>query len=211
MKVIFFFLISLLPLSAPAASVMFQFSTTVDVSRLGGRTDTPLKVVYSFDNTLPEGFGFSDAGSASYGPVSMVITLGTETITASGAELFLWNNGTSHMEGFPPRSDGYAVNANGGVITGQLLGATVHGFMFEILDFDQNMFDGRPDLPLTTDFASAGDYQITFLYLGEKGTLGAPPLAPFGLAAIPEPTGSLLAGSVFCLWACWSGRGPRAA
>jgi MYXO-CTERM domain-containing protein len=155
----------------------------------------PLQVNYSFDNALPEGFRSSNDSSSSFGPATLHITLGAESITATGAEIALWDNGTSHLIGFPAQSDGYTVNAIGVTITGQLLGLDVKGFSFSLYDTDQAMFTGKPELPSTPDFAAFGDYQVTAFYFGELGSLVAPPLAPFRLAVIPEPSAFFLAAA----------------
>ncbi len=190
-------------LPADAALVSYEFNTVIDISRLGGDKEAPLRVIYSFDDKA-DGFGSSNENSRSFGSASMVVTIGTESIFVTGAEIYLWNNTAINTVGFPEFSDGFGVNGVGGTTAGQILGKEVNGFAFSILDTDQTMFEGRPELPVNADFSWQGDYQQTALYAGRVSSV-TPPRAPYLLAVIPEPASSSLM-AVICGWALWRRR-----
>ena len=193
-------------LPAGAALVSYEFTTVIDISRLGGDKEAPLRVVFSFDDKS-DGFGSSNENSRSFGPASMVVTIGTESIFVTGAEIYLWNNTAISTVGFPEFSDGFSVNGVGGTTAGQILGKEVSGFVFSILDTDQIMFGGRPELPANADFSLQGDYQQTALY-ADRGSSVTPPRAPYILAVIPEPASTSLT-AVTCGWALWRRRRPH--
>lgn len=186
-------------LHASAAIVTWQFNTVVDASEFGGLTETPLEVLYSFDNALPEGFGSSIDFTSSFGPATMHITLGAETVIATGAEIYLWNYDKNYSSSFPPGTDGYELNANidaiGCSITGKLLGMDVSGVSFALYDNEGGFFTEKPDLPASPDFAEMADFQTTFIYFGISGGIGAPRLGPFHLSGVPEPSACFLAGA----------------
>lgn len=197
MKIIVLIFYLLASFSACAATVTWQFSTVMDGSKHGGTRDMPLSVVYTFDTSQPGGFEPESESTSVFGPVTVRITLGAETVIATGAQIILTDNSGTHVEGFPARTDTYELNANGAAIAGDILGMEIGGFMFLLFDNDQNMFAGKPAYPQTPDFAALGDYQLTAFYPTGQAALLAPLAAPYSLTVVPEP-GVLLLTASFC-------------
>ena len=176
-----------------ASPVIFQYATTIDTTDFGGGPGTPLVVTYEFDSALADGsgpVGPIDSTSGSYGPLTMQIQLGGETVSAAGGGISVFDNaGSSIIE------DSYDVRPDDDSFSGQLLGRDVGFFRFLIVDSDRNMFNSTA-LPLSPDFATAADYQqveFDFADGSELSNSEGPevPLdqrTPFTLTAVPEPS-----------------------
>ena len=185
MKTKLILLAVLVSLPSQAAPLTFQFDSMIDTTAFGGASATPLSVTYTFDSASPEGSGpFSGPGS--YGPLTMQIRVGSETVSASGGGIFLWN----HID-----SDGYDVRPSDSMFSGQLFGRDITNFRFLLVDQDATMFSSTA-LPLSPQFATFADFQQTEMSFADGSALAIEefpetPLGqrtPFTLMQVPEPS-----------------------
>jgi hypothetical protein len=187
------FAVTLVGMSAP---LTFQFSTTMDTTSFGGGSNTPLTVTYTFDSALPNGSGPGAPISStlgSYGPLSMEIRLGTETVAGSGGGISVFNNASaSGLE------DSYDVRLDS--FSGQFFGRDLEIFRFLLVDESGTMFNAT-HLPLSPGFAAATQFQQTefnffdgsSIETGEDSNTPTGDRRPLTLSTVPEPsTGGLL-------------------
>jgi hypothetical protein len=176
-----------------ADDVTFQFRTTIDASPVGGPADAPLVVTYTFDSNLQNGTGSFQPNEAlgSYGPISVILQVADQCVTATGDFLVgnNWGDGTE---------DGYDVRFDGVNASGQLFGLNVGFFRFLIVDSQAAMFNSTA-IPTSPDFAVLADFQQLELTLFDPATggfglgfseyPGMPPedKTPFSLALIGNP------------------------
>jgi hypothetical protein len=85
----------LISVAAHAAPLTFQFATTIDATPVGGSATAPLTVIYTFDSALADGSGPGNPVSptlGSYGPLTMQIQIGGQTISATGGGISVFDN-----------------------------------------------------------------------------------------------------------------------
>jgi hypothetical protein len=146
------------PTVAAQSAITFQFDTTIDATPAGGPPEAPIRATFSFDPNLAPGSGqfMSTPSAESYGPITMTLQVGSESVSASGPGNVIGigvfdNAGTTFLE------DGYGVQSSqGSTYVGQLFGYDVEMIDIHIIDSDLDMFGGTA-LPLTPEFASRAD------------------------------------------------------
>ena len=141
-------------------------------------------------------FGTNDTGG-SYGPLTMQIQLGNETVSASGGGITVFNNaGPSSSE------DGYDVRPSQ-TFNKQLFGRNLRFFRFLLVDDSGTMFTNT-DLPLSPAFAAIAGFQQTELDFQSNvvvQVLGQP--TPFTLTLVPEPSAIALLAMGFLMLISW--------
>ncbi|RYE22237.1 MAG: hypothetical protein EOP45_08475, partial [Sphingobacteriaceae bacterium] len=187
----------LAPLCAPAALVTFRYDTRINAAAAGGGTDMPLSILYTFDSAWPDDYNPDDPEDpdtgeispreSTFGPVSVQVTLGSETVTTTGGVLGLVNDGFGAVG---PQMDLYCLTGSGLEFSGSLLGMKPEGFWLSFYDVDSTMFSGgaKPELPLTPDFSTAADESQVFLHFtGPVRSIGGPVTSGFDFTVVPEP------------------------
>lgn len=185
-----------LGVSAPAqaadpAILEWQYTTTIDATRLGGAADAPVRITYRFDSALAA--QQASETFASYGPlIRVIVEIGDQCVALSGpgTEILVLNDA-----GNEPVQDAYDVRADIPATTGtSMFGLPFQFFRFLVYDPEATMFTDT-SLPLTTGFAGAADLQqITFDFLQNRrrvslSSTDTPPgtLSVFDPAAIIGP------------------------
>ncbi len=152
--------------AAFATPVTFLYESTIDTTAIGGTADTAISFEYTFDSLLAEGSGpfASTSLSASYGPLSGVLTVGGDTVIVGTAG----SPGITVLDDIRavPLADSYDARGSVGPTgySGQIGGFDVVFFRFLLADDDLDMFSNK-SLPTLPGFALAADFQEVALTL----------------------------------------------
>lgn len=154
------------PAIAATTPIEFIYTSTIDATAVGGGTDDPLIVIYSFSPDLAPGSGTVGSGDPStsigYGPLESIrVQVGTQCSYYTGprSQISVFNDaGTTIVE------DSYAVQAK--PLDDTFLGAyPIAAALFDIVDSDRTMFSDT-SLPTTPGFAQAAEYAQNTIQIG---------------------------------------------
>ncbi|MFO1241649.1 MAG: calcium-binding protein [Rickettsiales bacterium] len=135
----------------------FTFTTTIDATAIGGRSNAVLMMEYTFDVGLIGTPGHNPSVIELYAPVHGTLSIDNETTTFSNATIGV------HDQGLNEPQDVYEVSISN---EGTLFGQPLIFMNFYLLDSDATMFNGLA-LPSSPGFSAATDFYSANVLLGD--------------------------------------------